>query len=308
MLYTCYTCGGSELWVLEGSDVRRQALSISIGQFYGYSPSSDRVLYARSFAGHGAGPGNVSVSDLAVYDVTANQVRVLFEDDVVEALWAPNGADLAYILATPDSYELHWRGADGSDRLLASDVSFAWSFSPLGDRIAFSRESGYRTPGMPGLYVVDVETLAEIRVSRIDKSGTGGIADAPSWSLDGEWVLLSHWGGPDEPQLVLARADGSGEVRVSFAPSLREQWWYTPVMPRLLWFPDGEHLLGVPEASRESLDGPFVLVRFRLDPDQALLSEGEVVAEVGGLIGWEVPGSSVWVMSRDGVPDLLDLP
>ncbi len=308
MLYTCYTCGGSELWVLDGSEVRRQALPISIGQFYGYSPSSDQVLYARSFAGHGAGPGNVSVSDLAIYHVTANQVTVLFEDDVVEALWAPNGTDLAYILATSAGYELHWRRPGGEDRLLARDVSFSWSFSPLGDRIAFTRESGYRSPGAPGLYVVDVETGTEVRVSAVDKSGTGGIADAPSWSLDGQWVLLSHWGGPDEPQLVLARADGSGEVRLSLDPSLQEQWWYTPVVPRLLWFPDGEHLLGVPEAPRESLGGPFALVRFRLDGDQALLTEGEMVAEVGGLIGWEVPGSSVWVMSRDGVPDLLDLP
>ncbi len=308
LLYTCYTCGGSEMWVLDTSGVRRQTLPFSLGQFYGYSPSGDRILYATSFAAHGAGPGNVSVSDLAIYDIPGNSVTVLFEDNVVEALWAPNGSDLAYILATPGSYELHWRGADGSDRLLASDVSFAWSFSPLGDRIGFTRESGYRTAGVPGLYVVDVETLSEIRVSPVDKSGTGGIADAPSWSFDGQFLLLSHWGGPDEPQLILARADGGVETTLTLDPALQENWWHTPVIPRLLWYPDGEHLLGVPEASRESLGGPFALVRFRLDMERALLTDAEMVAEVGGLIGWDVPGSSVWAISREGEPFLLVLP
>ncbi len=308
MLYTCYTCGGSEVWVLDGSNVRRQALPISMGQFYGYSPTTDRILYAREFAGHGAGPGNVSVSDLAIYDVAENVVTVLFEDNVVEALWAPNGVDLAYILATPTGYELHGRGGDGADRLLVRNVSFTWSFSPGGERIAFTRESGYRSAGTPGLYVVDLDTLTEIRISEVDKSGSGGIADAPLWSLDGRFVLLSHWGGPDEPRLVLARADGGGEVRLSLDPSLGGEWWYTPVIPRLLWFPDGAHLLGVPEASQESPDGPYALVRFRLDADAGLLRDGEVMGEVGGLIGWEVLGRSVWVMTQHGVPTVLELP
>lgn len=308
MLYTCYTCGGSELWVLDPTDVRRQALPISIGRFYGYSPTTDSILYARSFVGPGLGPGRVSASDLAIYNLTANAMTVLFEDDVVEALWAPNGTDLAYILASSAGYELRWRGAGGEERLLARDVSFSWSFSPLGERIAFTRETGYGSAAQPGLYVVDRETGAEVRVSSVDKSGTGGIADAPSWSFDERWVLLSHWGGPDEPQVVLARADGGGDLRLRLDPSLQEQWWYTPVLPRLLWFPDGEHLLGIPEASQQSLGGPYALVRFRLDPEQALLSDGEMLAEVGGLIGWEVPGRSVWVMSGDGVPSLLDLP
>lgn len=308
VLYTCYTCGGNQLWVLDEGGVRRQSLPMRLGQFYGYSPSTDRILYARTFADHGAGPGNVSVADLAVYDVAGNRVTVLLEDNVVEALWAPNGLDLAYILATPNSYELHWRGAEGSDRLLAPDVSFSWSFSPLGDRIAFTRESGYGTGGLPGLYVIDVETLNEIRVSAVDKSGTGGIADAPSWSFDGRFVLLSHWGGPDEPQLILACGDGSGEILLSLDPALQENWWYTPVIPRLLWYPDGVHLLGIPEASRESLGGPYALVRFRLDEDRTRLTDGEMVAEVGGMIGWDVPGRSVWAISREGEPFLLVLP
>lgn len=307
-LYTCYTCGGSALWVLDEAGATRRTLPISLGQFYGYAPSTDRILYARNFAGHGAGPGNVSVSDLAIYDLTSNTITVLFEDNVVEALWAPNGIDLAYILATPGSYELHWRGADGTDRLLASDVSFTWSFSPLGDRIAFTRESGYHTGGEHGLFVVDIQTAPEIRISSVDKSGTGGIGDTPSWSADGQFVLLSHWGGPDEPQIILARADGTGETTLSLDPSLAENWWYTPAIPHLLWFPDGQYLLGVPEAPRESLGGPFGLVRFRLDVDEALLTHGELVAEVGGLIGWDVPGITVWVNSREGEPVRLELP
>jgi hypothetical protein len=39
-----------------------------------------------------------------------------------------------------------------------------------------------------------------------------------------------------------------------------------------------------------------------------MLREGRLIAEVGSLIGWDVPGHSVWVTSVDGIPERLALP
>jgi len=306
-LYAPYTSGGQQAWRLGPGEPVQVDLPVPIGSFYGYARVTDRILFAQTFSTHGAGPGPISVSDLAILDLGTGQVQALFPDNVVEALWAPNGRDLAYILATPTTFELHWLDSTGHDRLLARDVTFSWAISPAGDAIAFTRESRYALTIDPGLYVVGVEDGVEVKVSDADAQGYGSISDQPIWSPDGARVALPIWAS-DPARVSLARADGSGAVDLQIDPALDGEWWATVALANFIWHPDGEHLVAAPATSQSEMGGPVPLVLYTLDLETGMLSEGRLIAEVGSLIGWDVPGRSVWVTSVEGIPERLALP
>ena len=130
------------------------------------------------------------------------------------------------MLATDSTYELRWRGPNGEDTLLASDVAFTFSISPNGDKVAFTRESNYDLPGQPGLYVVDVASGEEQMLSDVDRAGSGSIEDKPAWSPSGQHVLLPTYGTTGGPGLLRSALDGSDTVTLQFDPSLAEEEWY----------------------------------------------------------------------------------
>ncbi len=306
-LYAPYTSGGQQAWRLGPGEPVQVELPVPIGSFYGYSQASDRILFAQAFSTHGAGPGPISVSDLAILDLATGEVQVLFSDNVVEALWAPNGRDLAYILATPSTFELHWRKSTGDDRILASDVTFNWAISPAGDAIAFTRESRYALKVDPGLYVVGVEDGVEVKVSDADAQGFGSISDQPIWSPDGAWVALPVWAS-DPMRVSMGRADGSRAFDLQIDPALDSEWWATAALTNFIWDPDGVHLVAAPAASQNEMGGPVPIVLYTLDFETGMLRDGHLVAEAGSLIGWDVPGRSVWLTSVEGIPERLALP
>jgi Tol biopolymer transport system component len=303
----CYQCGGTDAWRLGPGTPTRITLPVPIGQYYSYSIATDQIAHAQTFADHGAGPGNLAVSDLSLLNVSTGEVTVIYADDVVEALWSPDGTRLAYIIATSTTYELRVREPDGTDRLLASDVSLTWGFSPSGDAIAFTRESGYETPGTPGLYVVSVDSGTEVQVSDVDKSGTGSIDDRPSWTQDGQFVVLYHYGGPSAPRVVIAAADGSGSWDITLDEALSSNWWYTPSITTMLWYPDGERALALPSTSQE-MGGPPPLVLFTYDPATHTLFEGTEIGTVNTIIGWDVPGETLWLVSAGGDVERMSAP
>jgi len=303
-LYLPYASGGQQVWELGPGEPLKSNLPVPVGSFYGFSPATNRMLHATVFSDHGAGPDTIAVSDLAIYDLTTGASQVLLTDNVVEALWAPNGRDLAYILATPETYELRWWTEAGDDRLLARDVTFNWSITPSGEAIAFTRESRYSPTQDPGLYVVRLANAAEVKVSVADAQGFGSVSDQPIWSPDSAWVTIAT----AEPSLSLARADGSGAIDLQIDPALESQWWATAAIPSFLWFPDGEHIVAAPAASQGELGGPTPLVVYELDLERSMLQGGILVAQIGALVGWDVPGQSVWVTSFEGVPERIRLP
>jgi len=306
-IWMCYQCGGTEAWRLGAGDPTRVTLPISIGQFYSYGHVTDQIAFARTFADHGAGPGNLAVSDLSLLTVATGEVMTLFPDNVVEALWSPDGQNLAYILATPATYELRVLDLAGVDRLLATDVSVTWGFSYSGEAIAFTRESGYETPGTPGFYVVSLITGTERMLSDVDKSGTGSIDDRPAWTPDGEYVVLSHWGGPTPPRIVMARADGSASWDLALDESLSSNWWYTPSISGMLWFPGETQVLGLPAASLE-MGGPPPLILFTLDMATHTLGGGTQLGTVNAFVDWDVPGESFWVLTAEGEIERTTVP
>ncbi len=306
-LYLPYASGGRQAWQLGPGEPLQVNLPVEVGAYYGFSPLTNRMLYAAAFSNHGAGPDNIAVSDLAIYDLTAGTSETLFSDNVVEALWAPNGSDLAYILATPETYELRWRSESGEDRLLARDVTFNWSIAPSGEAVAYTRESRYSLTQDPGLFVVRVADGVEIKVSDSDAQGYGSVSDQPLWSPDSAWVAMPLWATPD-PRLSLAHADGTGSLDLTIEPADAGEWWATAAIPNFLWYPDRDRLVAAPAASQGEMGGPSPLVIYDLDLDRGLLENGQMLAEINALIGWDVPGRSVWILSFEGVPERVVLP
>lgn len=297
ILWAFYQSSGGQVFVLEEAQASTLDLPVSMGEYYGYNPQTDQILMARDFPDRGAGPAGVSVSDLSILDLENGTVEVLLGDDVVKALWSPDGAAIAYILATDRTYELHWRTTDAVDRILAYDVTFTWSIAPSGRAVAFTRESGYGLDIEAGLYVVDVASGEERLIADVDNSGTGSVTDRPYWSPDGRELILSHWGGPDEPRLILAMADGSGAFDLALDEALADEWWATIALTGVIWDIDGSHLLTLSTMASREMDGPSPLVYYRLDRDSLELTDGILLGEVDGMIDWAVPGSSVWVLT-----------
>jgi heat shock protein HslJ len=300
--WLCYFCTGSRVWIFENGQASQVDLPFEVGVFYDYSPATDRILYATHFPNQGAGPAQISVTDLWMLPLTSQEGTPIFQtDDIVEALWAPDGEQIAYIRATPESYELRWRTPAGEDRLLASDVAFAFSISPDGSRVAFTRESGYQLAVTPGLYVVDVTTGEERHIASVDRAGTGGLEDRPVWSPAGDQVILPVIGHAENLGLWRGAVDASSAGRIEFDPALAAEGWYNVVPSNLLWI-DSTHLVGTaylmgPEAA---LGGEPHVIRYELDAGLGTVVGGEILAE-GLLVGWDQPGASVWVQFEEAM-------
>jgi Tol biopolymer transport system component len=261
------------------------------------------------FTGRGAGPGNVAVTGLQSLDIDTGQTMTLLaEEKIVEAAWAPNGRDVAYILATGSTYELHWRSPAGEDRGLASEVAFTFSFSPTGDRIAFTRESGYGMDGEPGLYVVTIESGEERQLSDVDRAGAGTLSERPIWSPNGSQILLPVHQEGAGTYWLRAAADGSQTTFLAFAPHLQQQLDRRTLDPNVLWHPNLVNL--VAQAVPAPLSGlPTETLLFELDPALGEVLAADIVhTGEGELLGWDVPGWTIWFRPLETEPQRINLP
>ncbi len=287
-----------------------------LGAFYGFDAEGRRLLISTHegmWSGEnptGGGPAQLAAGDLAILDLTNGEVEVLVGSGVVEALWAPDHEAIAYIAIQPDTYELRWREPDGSERVLARGVTPDWSISPAGDAVAFTRNSIYPIQGEPGLYVVTVADGVETKVSSLDRGVVGSVSDQPRWSPDGAWVAMWYADDRGAHGVVLAAADGSSESEFAIDPDDAGEWWASTNIQRFLWFPDGDRIVATPWAARELREGEepaWPLVVWDIDPASGSLTNGRLVTEVAGLLEWDVPGESVWVLNRQYEPERVEL-
>jgi len=295
-VWLCDYCMGQQAWVFENGQASQVALPVELGIFYGYAPATDRILYASHFPSVGAGPAQISVSDLWQLTVATGQTEPIFSaDEVVEADWAADGQAIVYVRATAETYELRWRTADGSDKLLASDVAFTFSAAPDGKLVAFTRESAYKVGGEPGLYVVDVNTGAEQKLSEVDRAGTGGIEDRPMWSSDSHHVALSTGSMVATPTLIVAAVDGSATRELVFDPALSGEPWYNVVPTNPVWL-DATHLLGTAMLVTESapMGGQPHVILYSLDENLTTIVDGVSLAE-GALAELDPANNLAWV-------------
>jgi hypothetical protein len=308
--WACFGCPLDQLWLLDPEGARQVNVPATIGQYYDYDPASQRVLYASHFATVGAGPSNTAVSDLLTVELDGGSHQVwVAEDSVVEALWMPNGQDVVFVQASESDYELRLMGADGSSQTLAQHVAFTFSPSPDGMQIAFTRETGYGVDARPGLYILDVATGEERRISDFDRAGSGSIDDRPTWSSDGRFILLPIY-GEGGPTLLLARSDGTFDAPLDLSQMTSDQDWNVEPALAALWDTDNGSLITVAHSGLPGMDAtPEWIVRLTLAPDSATVVEGDTIAEASALIGWNVPGRSIWVLEASGSePGLVTVP
>jgi hypothetical protein len=295
-------------WSLEGGEARPINLENLVEITYDYAPATRRVLHGK-FTRRGAGPGNVAVTNLQALEIdTGQSVTILASENVVEAAWAPNGKDLAYILANRDTYELHWRSETGEDRSLAREVAFTFSVSPAGDQIAFTRESGYGMGGEPGLYVVSIETGEERQLSAADRAGAGALSERPIWSPDGSQVILPIPQEGAATRWLRASADGNGASFLIFTPHFQQALSRRALEANLLWHPNLIYL--VAQAVPLPLSGlPSEILLLELDPALEQVLGAEVIhTGEGELLGWDVPGWTIWFRPLEDEPQRINLP
>lgn len=305
-IWACSFCGGSQIWSFTNGEAQLVDLPVDVAYAYGYSTTTGQLLYSSPSEPIGGGPSQMAVNNLWLLDVTSGETQAIFSDlVVVEADLAPDGEHFAYVLATESTYELHWRNLDDEDTLLASDVAFTFSISPDGDKVAFTRESNYGLPGVPGLYVVDVATGEEVMIADADRAGTGSIDDKPVWSPSSHYVLLPTYGNLPAPGLVRAAVDGRGSKMLDFAAELADEAWYQTMLSKPFWISD-THILAeaAPGSMNQQVGGELSIFLLELNDTADMVIAGALISS-GTFVGWDVPGESIWVqmgMEMQSVP------
>lgn len=172
-------------------------------------------------------------------------------------------------------------------------------------KVAFTRESNYNLDVTPGVFIVNVATGEEKQVTDINKAGTGSIDDKSWWSPDETYLLLNLQRDEEARGLYRILTDGTSTVEVDFASALSDEIWYEAQPFNLLWL-DGTHIIGTPFVFTEdaALGGEPLVVRYELNGALDTIIAGAQVAEEV-LVGWNVPGQSVWVHTSDGVEFVL---
>jgi hypothetical protein len=296
------------VWMLDHEPPELVSFEGQVETVYDYSPATQRLLHGR-FTGRGAGPGNIAVSDLQFMELYSGLSRqIIPEENIAEAVWAPNGQNLAYVKATSSTYELHWLTEFGEDRLLARDVAFTFSISPNGDRIAFTRESNYNVAGQPGLFILDISSGEEWSISEVDREGTGSISDRPIWSMDGGQIILPVTGRFSPFGFVRAAADGSSDTFLAISPSVQEKFGRGSLGTNLLWHPDNRHLIGQVFSDMFGSE-PRRIFSFELDDALERIVSADLIYEgEGELVGWAEPGASIWIRRQYNDLILAPLP
>jgi hypothetical protein len=282
---------------------------VEIGDFYDWAPNTGKVLFADHFPDSGAGPGNKAVSNLFALDIASGQTEtIIAESLVVNARWAENGEDFAYLLATPDTYELRVRRANGEDVLAAEGVNLIYAFRPDGGAIAFERKL-HNDPGIDtSLHLYDFATGTETKIAEMDRSGGGSIYDEMLWAPDGGGFAIPFISaGTDfdegEGYAYVNVADGS-VTKIALAANLQagdDSPLYTDVFS--FWHPDGSSIVGVRcgDCFQFPENPTSQVVLFHLDDARTAITAISVVYESEAyktpeVLTWQQPGQSIWVI------------
>lgn len=121
------------------------------------------------------------------------------------------------------------------------------------------------------------------------------------WSICAAYHLWHNgW-----PKLVHAAADGSGATALQFDPSLSAEEWYqaAPFIP--FWVSETQIIASANLGGQNAqMGGMPTLMFYQLNESLDTIIKGAVIGE-GQLIGWDVPGSSVWLQPG---PELQSVP
>jgi hypothetical protein len=104
--------------------------------------------------------------------------------------------------------------------------------------------------------------------------------------------------------MVRAAADGSSSVALGFDPSLANEEWYEAEPFSPFWVSDTQFIATASlDSSNVQLGGVGGLILYQLNDTLDTIVDGTVIGR-GLLIGWDVPGSSVWVQTENGMESI----
>lgn len=323
----CEFCGGVFIWQVSSGEPVLVPGPNRFESFYDFSPISGKFLIASEFP-H-SGPSRKAVSDLQLLDISNGQLTTIVPENVVSAVFAPDGETFAYLLATTSTHELHLRSPDGNDRILATDANLDFAFSQAGNQIAFNRDFDGGEMDT-SLHVINLASGGESHIADIDRSGGGSIYDNFHWSPDDSEFWLPYTGQAFRGNALVNLADGTVN-QIQYAPDLFGETDNYTEREFVLWDLNEGQLIGwacqcgiAASFTSDLPPGPSHVVLFQLDSSHTTVtsatllhefpSDGEIPSPIP-LIYWDVPGESLWAIlplfdDGDEIPPVvhIDMP
>jgi TolB protein len=160
-------------------------------------------------------------TDIFVMDTDGSGVERLTTDGVYKGFldWSPDGASLIYSTAVDQPYadrdiwELDLRTRAKRPLVTGPQADSDPSFSPTGDRLAFSRVVRDGNVGRSNVYLSDRMGLKQEQVG--DDRISRGMA--PSWSPDGQWLVVQDLVRHSATGLFLISTDGTTRKRLVYS-------------------------------------------------------------------------------------------
>src|SRR3990172_9046762 len=126
------------------------------------------------------------------------------------------------------------------------------------------------------------------------------------WSPDGSFLAMPNYGFAP-PTLVIAAADGSLDANLSYAPDVTDDPTVGSAPTAVLWHPDGQHLVAITNYS-ESMGGPSPVFLFELGADRHTVVSATPLGLGIGLVDWNVPGHSFFILDENANVALVNVP
>ena len=183
-------------------------LTQGIGELYGpeISPNGDLIVFANELDGY---------QRIWIMNRNGSNTYELYDPDGTDALdpsWSPDGKKVLFAVGRGETKSLHIINMDGSGLQMVNN-SFSTrgrsDWSPDGDTIAsYSGASWHRE-----IFLMQADG------SDLRQISSGGNAQAPSFSPDGNWIVftgyIDKYGDLDGCELYEMRVDGDEITRLT---------------------------------------------------------------------------------------------
>ena len=251
----------------DGSDIKLIFAGSPIVADPKWSPDGAHIAFADQI------PGESSSNLLLINPIDSMATSILTAAGTITGItWSPDSSHLAYSLKVPNEKGayLYVTPLQGSPQLLSPNLyqedylpNKSPTWSPDGVNIAFIRQNGEGS----SLFIIhsDGSGLTELTPDMGDgPNGVFMIVSSPSWSPDGQQIVVVGLGGPISLiEFLRIEADGSGWNIIP-----KPGWWATEVM----WAPLANRLVIGTQTAHFAQD------LFVVDPDgsnSVYLGKGE---------------------------------